>query len=441
MYDSFIKFLHEQLQLQHNISEQQLRMLNNMEFFFAGLSGKPVPTMGTPAAPPTTSRAIADDNCAPGPQAMTCTRRFGAFALFERDPAAEPLRQLMDAHIQGGDANSVNVLSCAQTLEKEEENMKYICKRSDGRWQGSKTIDGKRVYVYGRTKAEAYEKFKQLKNRKQTSRSLTFIQFAMQWLETYKKDCIRPITYKNYLRMIRCHLDISTPLNRVTPEQLQRILSAMPPSRAREETFQLMRQIFAKALQLGYVKRDPTPGLVKGKKPAAERRALTLEEQKCLLAQLGEDKFSRRVMFYLCTGARPAEIATVKKEELRPGWVKINGTKTKRSVRWVKVSDKLVEMLKRQEPEFFKFDPKKFRQHLQRVCDKAGIAYDVDSYTLRHTFATNLYILRVPEKDRQTYMGHAAGSAMTNDVYTTFTPDTTPQDVYDIYGDWLPKFE
>ena len=103
------------------------------------------------------------------------------------------------------------------------------------------------------------------------------------------------------------------------------------------------------------------------------------------------------------------------------------------------ISEQQLRMLKNM--EFFKFDNKKFRQHLQRVCDKAGIDYDVDSYTLRHTFATNLYILRVPEKDRQTYMGHAAGSSMTNDVYTTFTPDTTPQDVYDIYGDWLPKFE
>lgn len=447
MYDSLIKFLHEQLKAQHDISEQQLRMLKNMEFFLAGICGQPLPTGGTASAPPASPRVSAgaqsdaQSDALARPHTMTCTRRFGAFSLWEHVPAAEPLRPLEDADIQGGDANSVNVLSCPQTFEEEEENMKYICKRSDGRWQGCKTIDGKRVYVYGRTKAEAYEKFKQLKTRKPSSRSLSFNQFAIQWLDTYKKDCVRPITYKNYLRTIKCHLNISTPLNRVTPEQLQGILGAMPPSRAREETFQLLRQIFAKALQLGYVKKDPTPFLVKGKKPQPERRALTLDEQKRLLAQLGEDKFARRVMFYLCTGARPSEIATVKKEELRPGWVKINGTKTKHSVRWVKVSDKLVEMLKRQEPEFFKFDNKKFRQHLQRVCEKAGIDYDVDSYTLRHTFATNLYILRVPEKDRQTYMGHAAGSSMTNDVYTTFTPDTTPQDVYDIYGDWLPKFE
>ena len=43
-------------------------------------------------------------------------------------------------------------------------------------------------------------------------------------------------------------------------------------------------------------------------------------------------------------------------------------------------------------------------------------------------------------KDRQTYMGHAPGSTMTNGVYTTFSPDITAQNNYDIYGDWYPEF-
>ena len=90
--------------------------------------------------------------------------------------------------------------------------------------------------------------------------------------------------------------------------------------------------------------------------------------------------------------------------------------------------------------EFFRFDSKKFRIRLQKACAAAGIDYDVDIYTLRHTFATNLYIIGVPEKDRQEYMGHVSGSPMTNDVYTTFTPDVKAENIYDIYGDFLPKF-
>ena len=55
-------------------------------------------------------------------------------------------------------------------------------------------------------------------------------------------------------------------------------------------------------------------------------------------------------------------------------------------------------------------------------------------------FAPNLYIIGVSEKDRQEYMGHVSGSPMTNDVYTTFTPDVKAKNIYDIYGDFLPKF-
>ena len=77
---------------------------------------------------------------------------------------------------------------------------------------------------------------------------------------------------------------------------------------------------------------------------------------------------------------------------------------------------------------------------LQKMCAAAGIDYNVDIYTLRHTFATNLYIIGVPEKDRQEYMGHVSGSPMTNDVYTTFTPDVKAENIYDIYGDFFPKF-
>ena len=58
----------------------------------------------------------------------------------------------------------------------------------------------------------------------------------------------------------------------------------------------------------------------------------------------------------------------------------------------------------------------------EKICAPLGILgidYEVTTYTLRHTFATNLYILGIPEKDRQAMMGHAGGSRITNDVYTT----------------------
>lgn len=42
--------------------------------------------------------------------------------------------------------------------------------------------------------------------------------------------------------------------------------------------------------------------------------------------------------------------------------------------------------------------------------------------------------------DRQTMMGHAGGSRITNDVYTTYSPDVTAAEIREIYGDFLPEF-
>lgn len=448
MYESLITFLHEQLKLQSEISQQELRMLKNMEFFLAGLCGQPLPTGGTASAPPASPRVSAgaqrdaQSDALARPHTMTCTRRFGAFSLWEHVSAAEPLRPLVCPDIQGGDANSVKTVSMPTTQKEEDIDMKYVTRRADGRWCARKTINGKRICVYGNSQREAMGKLQSVIGKRSYEKhgSMALDKFAMWWLETYKKGNVTDKTYDLYLKTIKSHIKLTTPMTKITTMDLQNLLNAMPLSRIRQEVYKLLRQIFRKAYELDYIKKDVSEFLELGKVTSKSREAIGLDDQRKLWNALGDDMFSRRVRFYLLTGARPAEIATVKKEELRPGWVKINGTKTSNAVRWVKISDKLYKMLMGESPEFFNFDNKRFRQHLQRFCTVNNIKANVDVYTLRHTFATNLYLLRVPEKDRQTYMGHAAGSPMTNGVYTTFTPDTRPEDIKNIFGDWLPEF-
>ena len=409
MKDYLVEFLKKQL---HDTQQ----IASNLEIFIKGLTGESlIDTTKKPAEEPVFSSGD-----------LVEAGRHGIFTLYVHKKGV--IQEDCQCDVSNAQQN------------KEEEQMKYCTKRADGRWQASKTIDGKRVFVYGSTQKEALQKLRALSKRKPHEKQQSFYKFALWWAETFKKGNVTEKTYTGYVQVINTHLKISTPINKVTFIQLQEILNKLNLSRMRQEVYQLMRQICKKAFELDVIKKDVSAFLDKGKIEKPERRALTIDEQRRLVAALKDDMFSRRVMFYLCTGARPSEIRTVRKEEIRPGWLKINGTKTKASVRWVKISARLGSMLEGESPEFFKFDAKKFRMHLQRVCRAVGIEYDVDTYTLRHTFATNLYILRVPEKDRQTYMGHASGSAMTNDVYTTFSPDVTAKDILDIYKDWLPEF-
>lgn len=111
-----------------------------------------------------------------------------------------------------------------------------------------------------------------------------------------------------------------------------------------------------------------------------------------------------------------------------------------RGVSLISSLPKIVELVRSLPGEVFDFDLKRFRERLQRFCKDLGIDYEVTTYTLRHTFATNLYIMGIPEKDRQAMMGHAGGSRITNDVYTTYSPDVTAAEIREIYGDFLPEF-
>ena len=243
---------------------------------------------------------------------MVCVATHGALKFYVNRGSIEKSQS---------DASDVNT--------EKEQLMKYCTKRADGRWQASKTIDGKRVFVYGKTQAEAIEKLRKLSGRKQNVKQESFHKFALWWAETFKKGRVTEKTYTGYVAVINSHLKITTPINKVTSFQLQETLNKLATSRMRVEVFQLMRQICKKAYELEYIKKDVSQFLDKGKVEKPERRALTLDEQQRLMSQLTGDMFSRRVMFYLCTGARPSEIATVRKDELRPGWLKINGTKTK----------------------------------------------------------------------------------------------------------------
>ncbi len=359
-----------------------------------------------------------------------------------KSQTSDQVKNISAINEKGVNSKNCQVMLNTQKIEpQEEQQMKYLTKRSDGRWQGSKVINGKRVFVYAKTQLECNEKLRNLsKIRKKSPKAESVANFSIYYLKTYKDGNVAPRTYNDYLAIAKKYLNLATPLNKVTVMQLQELLNKLPATRIRTAVYQLVRQIFRKAHELDLIHKDVSQFLEKGKVAKADRRALNLEEQRALVESLKDDIFSRRVMFYLCTGARPSEIASIKKDELRPGWVKINGTKTAKAVRWVKISQKMYEVILNAPNEFFKFDSKKFRIRLQKTCEKAGIRYDVDLYSLRHTFATNLYIIGVAEKDRQEYMGHVSGSAMTNDVYTTFTPDVRPENIYDIYGEYLPKF-
>ncbi len=322
--------------------------------------------------------------------------------------------------------------------------MKYITKRKDGRWMGRKVINGNRVCVYGRTKADCYEKLKSIKKQniqpKQTIKQVptSFYKFALYWFENFKKGSIVERSHKFYLQIIESKLKVlDKNIRTITLEELQTFVNSLPPTRTREKCVLTIKQVFKTAMQMDLIKKDISQYIVKGRIEKQDIQAFTLAEQKSIVAHLEDNEISKIILTYLLTGCRPQELFTLRKSKVDRGQVFISGTKSKNAKRWVKISNKLESILKSREEVLFDYSlqqvTKMYKEFLQEIGVKGTL------YQLRHTFATNLYYLRVPDKERQVYMGHYSTS-ITNDIYTDFNPNISREDIINIYGDFYPDF-
>ena len=202
----------------------------------------------------------------------------------------------------------------------------------------------------------------------------------------------------------------------------------------------IMRQVLKKAYELDILRKNIGQFLTKGKIQRKKISAFTLDEQRMILENLTMDnEFSTIVYTFLLTGCRPNELETIKKSNIKRGMLLIEGTKTVNARRWVKISPWLEQKLLARPDEvvFRQYNSETFGHQFTKWLNGLGIKGSV--YMMRHTFATNLFYLGVPDKIRQSYMGHFS-SVLTNDVYTDFDPTITKEDILNLYLNLYPEF-
>src|SRR5690349_15899662 len=104
-------------------------------------------------------------------------------------------------------------------------------KRKDGRWEWSVMFDGKRRYVYGKTKAEARERYEELKKQYEEGLDLgattqTVEVYLGRWLTDVVYATLRPRTADYYASLIRRYINpaIGTvALKELNPQHVQRL--------------------------------------------------------------------------------------------------------------------------------------------------------------------------------------------------------------------------
>ena len=324
--------------------------------------------------------------------------------------------------------------------------MKNVRLRKDGRFEFRKTINGTHFSIIKKSKTELLNSIRQFKKtgfKKPALKSRhNFKIFAERWFNLFKKPNIKEASADVYENILDNHL---LPLHDkniedITLDELQNILNN-EKGRMRELSYLTIKQVFKQAYFEDLIKKDISQFLQKGKIEHTERRSLLYSEQKLLWESLGSDHLSLLIRFYLLTGCRREEAKISKQDLLSEGnnyFVYIAGTKTEKSKRYVKISKKLFDELNKFEDQIFYTDyksiEKRFRRKVRALNLKATI------HQLRHTFATNLFVLGVPDKTRQMYLGHAS-IVMTNDVYThVIDPTLTAERIKRLYGKWLPEY-
>lgn len=356
----------------------------------------------------------------------------------------ENIRQQQFKIISCNENKKVEKISCIS--QQEEQKMKNIRKRKDGRWEARIQISGNKYNFFADTQEQCLRKlnaFKKSIKQKATNNSpypKMFSDFCIYWFANYKKGTIKTNSEENYINYIRRDLSqIKCATKDLSIDILQKFINGYPPTRSREIILMILKQILKKAFELDITKKNLGEFLVKGKIQRKKIEWFDLNEQKLILSNLTNDYFSLTIYTLLLTGCRPSELTTIKKTNIKNGLVLVEGTKTKNAKRWIKISPFLEDKLRKQQNnEIFKnFNTQNFRQRFQRFLKR--IRVKGTPYMLRHTFATNLFYLGVPDKERQSYMGHAS-SVLTNDIYTDFDPNITKKDILNLYINLYPQF-
>lgn len=345
-----------------------------------------------------------------------------------------------------------------------------IVKRSDGRYQASATINGKRKYYYDTDYQRLQEKLREVlynyqKNIVTDAKNLTVGQWLDIWLEDY---CIhfKPKTYNSYKDFIRLHIKPeleNKKLEKLTSSDLQKLYNSkfkngrvdgqggLKP-RSVERIHTIIHSALEQAVADNLISKNVSKNTKLPAREIHEARYFTIEEQKNFISNLNIDgsKYDVALLLDLGTGLRKGELLALtwknidfKKKQIKVknnlvrtkdrngiSGLYIQSPKTKKSIRVVPIpsylNDLLITYKEKQKEAKIKADilyqdndlvfctnlgkplePRNFNRRFSEIIKKAGIK-NATVHSLRHTYATRLLENNTHPKIVQELLGHSS---------------------------------
>ncbi len=344
-----------------------------------------------------------------------------------------------------------------------------IGRRRDGRWETRYCRDGRRVSIYGRTRAEVQQHLREALRARDArlpvpSGRLRLGDFLRQWVEGVRPG-LAPSTYRSYEQLLRIHVVPSLGALRLAdlgPEHLQRLYASCLASGLSAQTVKLVHAVVHKALADGVkwdlVARNVATLAGAPRVPRHEARALTASDLLTLIDETDGDWLGSIVPVAACTGLREGELLALRWSDVdldratlhvrRTLAKAIKGhapsdTKTPQARRTVAMASMAVDALRahrvsqlewrlrlgaewRDEDLVFpsargtQMNPSNLGRWFRRAVRNAGLPH-LRFHELRHTCATLLLSAGTNPKVVQEMLGHSS-IKVTLDIYSHVLP-------------------
>ena len=354
-----------------------------------------------------------------------------------------------------------------------------ITKRADGRFQaGYRDLDGTRKFITCRTEEEVLARFQALQptlevmaeadaKREQMNadtqiptpvissaampdKEMLLADYALNWLETFKRGKIRPSSFERYLFSLKLLCDDALAHMDVRDIRLEHVqgyinrLEAMSASTIKKQKL-LLSQVFEHAMLTDLIVRNPVQGV---QMPPQSHNTKTIcpyerADQDKLVAAFTEKKNGRPRFRYgwgcvliLETGLRAGEALALEWGEIdeekrtlkvNKNLVRVDGrntvqhtTKTASGRRTIPLNSRALEAVQHLKEQAVPGCPYVFAtqtgKHLsyrnllatmEKACEAAGVEHR-GLNALRHSFASNLYARGVEVKIISKLLGHAS---------------------------------
>lgn len=316
-----------------------------------------------------------------------------------------------------------------------------MTRRKDGLWQETITINGKRTYFYGKTKAEVLNKIREFKLKEEKGKS--FDEVADEWWEEHEKN-IAFYTARSYKPAVKRAKEAfkGVPIKDILPNQISKEIKLFSKTHADKTVrTQLMMYnlVFKYAVEMGYVIINPVRDLSVPDNLAKKKVSAPPSDDIKRVKESVNCTFGLFAFFAMYTGMRRGELLALtwndidmenrvisvnKAIEHINNKPHIKSPKTKSGYRDIPILDKLYEVLLQvKNKRGYVFSNANGEPLTEMQWQKYWAAYIKESgihstaHQFRHLFATMLFENNVSEKDAQEILGHAQLST-TMDIYT-----------------------